>query len=99
MSDYSHNLSITSDSTNFENTNTYSKDIFTQSNYDTDQSQYLDKPSDEQLQPLPVTESLRSLLRPASAELIGSALFIFIACGSGVYIVIQCTTLVYDEYI
>src|ERR1700677_168013 len=28
-------------------------------------------------------ETLRSLLRPAAAELVGSALFVFVACGAG----------------
>ncbi len=31
----------------------------------------------------PTHESIRALLRPAMAELIGSALFVFIACGAG----------------
>ncbi len=31
----------------------------------------------------PSHESVRALLRPAMAELIGSALFVFIACGAG----------------
>jgi len=31
----------------------------------------------------PTHESVRALLRPAMAELIGSALFVFIACGAG----------------
>lgn len=30
-----------------------------------------------------IHESIRSLLRPAGAELLGSALFVFVACGAG----------------
>src|SRR3954451_18934290 len=41
------------------------------------EQQYQDPPAE-----IVVHETLRGLLRPASAELLGSALFVFIACGS-----------------
>ena len=41
------------------------------------QQQYQDPPAE-----IVVHETIRGLLRPAAAELIGSALFVFIACGS-----------------
>lgn len=34
-------------------------------------------------QEIVVHESIRSLLRPAAAEFLGSALFVFLACGTG----------------
>lgn len=73
-------MAHTHTTTDFDSTNQLSKDIFSQSNYDSQDNTFTESVITESIVQ---QETLRSLLRPASAEFIGSALFIFIACGSG----------------
>lgn len=51
----------------------------------TDETQYIDQIQETALPEMQVVvhETLRGLLRPAAAEFIGSALFVFVACGAG----------------